>query len=390
MGPQFQALRCFSCKTFQVQQVKKSKRWNCKVCGETQSVLKVYGQGSGADCRHHVQKLNLLQGEMVQAADTAPWSGECEVGVSVKDGTDWHCDEAKRPQETERAGGSRWSKYLEETPEQEDDDDQEEEEAWIGASVRQQGQASTRNLTRGRSKRKKAGLGDGPRQKQLKAAGSEQGWGSSRAGVGHRSRGDDGRPAATGDVAQRGQTLASRWDRFLPNVGGDDSQGADHRQPAITELPKPHFTSKQGNEQDGNDLEGPGPPEAGLGLSSHDRYLPISDRVTEKCSAQLLSVTASKPKGEPNMELDWVGRAVSSKTVCDQAARHEPHQPFPMWAHSPGGEPQTFSPKPLLPATCDLSPCAPPTINSQNVLPVTQFPGSFLSLFHTDEDFDDL
>ncbi|XP_042196089.1 MRN complex-interacting protein isoform X2 [Callorhinchus milii] len=389
MGPQFQALRCFSCKTFQVQQVKKSKRWNCKVCGETQSVLKVYGQGSGADCRHHVQKLNLLQGEMVQAADTAPWSGECEVGVSVKDGTDWHCDEAKRPQESERAGGSRWSKYLEETPEQEDDDDQEEE-AWIGASVRQQGQASTRNLTRGRSKRKKAGLGDGPRQKHLKAAGSEQGWGSSRAGVGHRSRGDDGRPAATGDVAQRGQTLASRWDRFLPNVGGDDSQGADHRQPAITELPKPHFTSKQGNEQDGNDLEGPGPPEAGLGLSSHNRYLPISDRVTEKCSAQLLSVTASKPKGEPNMELDWVGRAVSSKTVCDQAARHEPHQPFPMWAHSPGGGPQTFSPKPLLPATCDLSPCAPPTINSQNVVPATQFPGSFLSLFHTDEDFDDL
>lgn len=31
--------------------------------------LQVYGQGSGLDCRHHVQKLNLLQGEAEEAID---------------------------------------------------------------------------------------------------------------------------------------------------------------------------------------------------------------------------------------------------------------------------------------------------------------------------------
>lgn len=31
-------------------------------------LLQVYGQGSGRDCRLHVQKLNLLQGEAEEAA----------------------------------------------------------------------------------------------------------------------------------------------------------------------------------------------------------------------------------------------------------------------------------------------------------------------------------
>ncbi|KAM3845421.1 MRN complex-interacting protein [Vipera latastei] len=66
MAQQFQVLRCCSCNIFQVQQVKKSKKWNCKICDEKQSILRVFGQGSGADCRHHVQKLNLLQGEQDQ------------------------------------------------------------------------------------------------------------------------------------------------------------------------------------------------------------------------------------------------------------------------------------------------------------------------------------
>uniref|UniRef100_A0A6I8NPR4 MRN complex-interacting protein N-terminal domain-containing protein n=1 Tax=Ornithorhynchus anatinus TaxID=9258 RepID=A0A6I8NPR4_ORNAN len=65
----FQVLRCFSCRLFQVHQVKKSNKWNCKACGEKQSLLKVYGQGSGADCRRHVQKLNLMQGLMGQTAE---------------------------------------------------------------------------------------------------------------------------------------------------------------------------------------------------------------------------------------------------------------------------------------------------------------------------------
>uniref|UniRef100_A0A8C9DKD6 MRN complex-interacting protein N-terminal domain-containing protein n=1 Tax=Prolemur simus TaxID=1328070 RepID=A0A8C9DKD6_PROSS len=57
-------LRCCSCRLFQAHQVKKSVKWTCKACGEQQSFLRAYGEGSGADCRRHVQKLNLLQGQV--------------------------------------------------------------------------------------------------------------------------------------------------------------------------------------------------------------------------------------------------------------------------------------------------------------------------------------
>ncbi|XP_072587968.1 MRN complex-interacting protein isoform X7 [Vulpes vulpes] len=57
-------LRCFSCRLFQAHQEKKSLKWTCKACGEKQSFLQTYGEGSGADCRCHVQKLNLLQGQI--------------------------------------------------------------------------------------------------------------------------------------------------------------------------------------------------------------------------------------------------------------------------------------------------------------------------------------
>ncbi|XP_023568838.1 MRN complex-interacting protein isoform X2 [Octodon degus] len=56
-------LRCCSCRLFQAHQVKRSLKWTCKACGEKQSFLRDYGEGSGADCRHHVQKLNLLLGQ---------------------------------------------------------------------------------------------------------------------------------------------------------------------------------------------------------------------------------------------------------------------------------------------------------------------------------------
>ncbi|XP_049634391.1 MRN complex-interacting protein [Suncus etruscus] len=65
----FRVLRCCSCRLFQVHQASKSKKWTCKACGEKQSFLRAYGEGSGADCRNHVQKLNLLQGQL---SETSP------------------------------------------------------------------------------------------------------------------------------------------------------------------------------------------------------------------------------------------------------------------------------------------------------------------------------
>ncbi|XP_068134202.1 MRN complex-interacting protein isoform X2 [Hyperolius riggenbachi] len=112
MVQDFQVLRCFSCQTFQVHQVKKSKKWACKLCGEKQSLLKVYGQGCAGDCRHHVQKLNLLRGEVEEAAhSTAELSWQDEV--SEKDSSDC-LGSAGHSQPQTGASMSRWNKYLQE------------------------------------------------------------------------------------------------------------------------------------------------------------------------------------------------------------------------------------------------------------------------------------
>ncbi|KAM5172647.1 MRN complex-interacting protein [Mantella aurantiaca] len=105
MVQEFQVLRCFSCHTFQVHQVKKIKKWLCKVCGEKQSLVKVYGQGSAADCRHHVQKLNLLQGEVEHTANTT-------AGLTWQNDDD-STQSSISSQSHIGAPISCWSKYLE-------------------------------------------------------------------------------------------------------------------------------------------------------------------------------------------------------------------------------------------------------------------------------------
>lgn len=48
--------------------VKKSNKWDCKMCGDKQSLMKVFGEGTGKECRLHVQKLNTLR--MVKERDS--------------------------------------------------------------------------------------------------------------------------------------------------------------------------------------------------------------------------------------------------------------------------------------------------------------------------------
>ncbi|XP_050716162.1 MRN complex-interacting protein-like isoform X2 [Eriocheir sinensis] len=82
MGQEFHVVRCFSCAAFQTQQVRKDKKFVCKLCGEKQSVRKEYGRGSGKDCRVHVQKLNTMRRSMEEeqeAALEATLEEECEV-----------------------------------------------------------------------------------------------------------------------------------------------------------------------------------------------------------------------------------------------------------------------------------------------------------------------
>ncbi|MPC64744.1 UPF0544 protein C5orf45 [Portunus trituberculatus] len=66
MGQEFNVVRCFSCCVFQSHQVRKDKKFVCKMCGERQSE---YGRGSGKDCRVHVQKLNTLRRSMEEGRE---------------------------------------------------------------------------------------------------------------------------------------------------------------------------------------------------------------------------------------------------------------------------------------------------------------------------------
>ncbi|XP_007118639.1 MRN complex-interacting protein isoform X3 [Physeter macrocephalus] len=115
----FRVLRCSCCRLFQAHQVKKSLKWTCKACGEKQSFLRAYGEGSGADCRHHVQKLNLLQGQISEMS----LRGQLyNLSLrSLEESINANEEENARPrqavpaslQEKLQPSKNRWLKYLE-------------------------------------------------------------------------------------------------------------------------------------------------------------------------------------------------------------------------------------------------------------------------------------
>ncbi|KAM9288440.1 MRN complex-interacting protein [Morus bassanus] len=149
MAPRFWALRCCCCRRFQVQQAKRSGKWSCSVCGQRQAVQKVYGQGSGLDCRRHVQKLNLLQGE---AEEAIVWTSRY-VEESVNDNKNTAARrEDSLVQQEGRAEVSRWSKYLDK-----DSEDQEDGEEEVGTE-RQQFCSQRKNTVEEQRKHQKSFL----------------------------------------------------------------------------------------------------------------------------------------------------------------------------------------------------------------------------------------
>ncbi|XP_071426267.1 MRN complex-interacting protein [Pithys albifrons albifrons] len=162
MAPALWVLRCCRCRRFQVQQAKRSGRWSCSVCGQRQAVQKVYGQGSGPDCRHHVQKLNLLQGE---AEEALGWTSWC-VEESVNDGKNRAAqreDSSVQQERSQTSEVSRWSKYLDQ--EREDQEDEEEE----AALERQQFYSRRKSTVGEQRKHQKSFLSsDGPKHAEEK------------------------------------------------------------------------------------------------------------------------------------------------------------------------------------------------------------------------------
>ncbi|KAJ8405300.1 hypothetical protein AAFF_G00322910 [Aldrovandia affinis] len=127
MAQEFHVLRCYSCQTFQVHQVKKSKKWNCKMCGEKQSISKVFGQGSGVDCRRHVQKLNSLRGELHEAETEHVWLSCKQEGEEEEEIQD-QCL-IRDNQQCAEGAVNRWSRYLDKTAEEAAAEEVEEEES---------------------------------------------------------------------------------------------------------------------------------------------------------------------------------------------------------------------------------------------------------------------
>ncbi|NXJ63245.1 MRNIP protein, partial [Rostratula benghalensis] len=85
-------------------------------------LFQIYGQGSGPDCRHHVQKLNLLQGEAEEAIGRTPRCVEEYVYDSKNTAAQY---EDGSVQQEGRAEVSRWSKYLEKDSEDQEDGKEE-------------------------------------------------------------------------------------------------------------------------------------------------------------------------------------------------------------------------------------------------------------------------
>ncbi|NXM56185.1 MRNIP protein, partial [Illadopsis cleaveri] len=84
--------------------------------------VQVYGEGSGLECRRHVQKLNLLQGE---AEEALGWTSRCvEDSVNHSQNRAAQHEDSSVQQEG-RTEGSRWTKYLDQESEDQEDDEEE-------------------------------------------------------------------------------------------------------------------------------------------------------------------------------------------------------------------------------------------------------------------------
>ncbi|XP_013193152.2 MRN complex-interacting protein [Amyelois transitella] len=106
MPQSFQVLRCFECSVFQVHQLKKTNKFECKLCGEKQSIKHRYGFGTGKECRLHVQKLNGIRGDL----------NDLNSSLSTEDE---NCEHIEKKSKNDKQNlmnvkqESKWSNYVE-------------------------------------------------------------------------------------------------------------------------------------------------------------------------------------------------------------------------------------------------------------------------------------
>ncbi|XP_060693380.1 MRN complex-interacting protein isoform X1 [Hemiscyllium ocellatum] len=422
MAQRFQVLRCCFCKMYQVQQVKKSKKWNCKLCEAKQSVLKVYGQGSGADCRRHVQKLNMLQGERMQTVEAAA----CSIEEPAFANTDCNCQRlCTVSEQLESSASSRWSVYLDQTPIN-DASDEEGKEEDIVYTDRQQFQASVRNANRNRSKRKR-GLCT---SKQLYGNRTENNeTKSSQTTMGHYLKCMNSTPTEGGsrcqEIRNRGSnngsesnpvtslsdksqhdtityptkqlgSQASRWDRFLPHSTADDdeffNQDTKTTEGYLTCVDSPctdQYSTHSVVEDHKTDVDGFSDLKAACnGCPSSPQ---ITGRVTEGTVTRSLTSLECVEEDMTTLSLPELTSDVHGLSNIACRAVTAVHHPLPTSMHDAPGVSRALK----------SGHCLPPQslpVHQLSVYenPSTAFgfqakqPSYFLSLFQTEEDFDDV
>ena len=146
MVQEFNVVRCFSCETFQVDQVKKStNKWTCKMCGEKQSLKQVYFTGTGKECRLNCQTLNMrrMEAESVKDAELADRSSEDENDEVVIPSISNSVTEFNNQQCVARD----WGKFLE-------DEERDEAENGCGSfAVQFRGETNSRSANNKNRKR---------------------------------------------------------------------------------------------------------------------------------------------------------------------------------------------------------------------------------------------
>ncbi|XP_055542041.1 MRN complex-interacting protein [Wyeomyia smithii] len=82
MPQQLRVVRCYQCKKFQSDIVKKAPKWVCKLCGSKQSLIKEFARGSGKECRLLVQQLSnreMSEEQIMQEVSQKVLSGEISL-----------------------------------------------------------------------------------------------------------------------------------------------------------------------------------------------------------------------------------------------------------------------------------------------------------------------
>ncbi|XP_067240621.1 MRN complex-interacting protein isoform X2 [Chanodichthys erythropterus] len=340
MVQEFHVLRCFSCQTFQVQQVKKSKKWACKVCGEKQSLMKEFGRGAAVDCRRHVQKLNALRGRLQEVSSErlgSQWEQDDEY-----ENEDLDQDQMDKS-EQEVAHVSRWSKYTDPSAEGPDEHEDEEEEQNVYTERQRFRSQGTRKRKKISTLKSFAGHDEGCEDEEpqtgcsgFKRPNLDRRFSSAgNEGFASCSRSDDVDTCSSTNLPSSHQAVfsyptAGSRSTFTEEDSGNKQQcNSSHKPPAVDET-RPCVSSRQkfgetkiekdskwnkflsvvASQQDEeeydyhdhyNDTVTPHFTEALAGVDCEERRYPLDEKVNSVCvDGKVSSSHASKPSGFEN------------------------------------------------------------------------------------------